>query len=72
MLVCVSILLYVSMCQYVSEVCDDVSDVYVAALAMCMQLHGGAYDAAQGVLVWGVYKLLMGHAGAADDARRSS
>ena len=52
--------------------CDDVSDVYVAALAMCMQLHEGAYDAAYGVLVWGVYKLLMGHAGAADDARRSS
>ena len=52
--------------------CDDVSDGYVAALAMCMQLHEGAYDAAYGVLVWGVYKLLMGHAGAADDGRRSS
>ena len=44
----------------------------VMMLVMCMLLHEGAYDAAYGVLVWGVYKLLMGHAGAADDARRSS
>ena len=48
------------------------SDVYVAALAMCMQLHEGAYDAAYGVLVWGMYKLLMRHAGAADDGAATS
>ena len=52
--------------------CDDVSDGYVAALAMCMQLHEGAYDAAYGVLVWGMQEQLMMHAGAADESCRSS
>ena len=32
----------------------------------------GACDAAYGVLVWGVYKLLMRHAGAADDGAATS
>ena len=38
---------------------------------MCMLLHEGACEAVCGVLVWGVYKMLMRHAGVADDGAAS-